>query len=66
MTWEEASLAGSAFAVLYTWVGYPLALWLLRGPSTKETLPAASSLTFSIVIAAHDEGAQITAKLDDC
>jgi cellulose synthase/poly-beta-1,6-N-acetylglucosamine synthase-like glycosyltransferase len=66
MNWAGALLTGSALAVLYTWVGYPLALWLLRGARTKETLPADGSLTFSIVIAAHNEGAQMTAKLDDC
>src|SRR5947208_2300123 len=67
MIWEKVLLATSLLAVLYTWMGYPLALWLLRALSRKESCaPAHRPLTFSVVIAVHNEAAQMAAKLDDC
>jgi len=67
MIWEKAILASSVAAVIYTWMGYPTALWLLRLVLTKEACIAPdAAATFSIIIAAHNEAEQIASKLDDC
>ena len=60
---------GVAFLLLtYTWVGYPILLWLLRSAFARrvdrarvQTLPS-----ISIVIAVRNEEEKIAAKLMDC
>jgi len=59
----------SVALILYTYAGYPLVLWLLtRGPRPPELPePAATALPFlSVLVAAHNEEAVITAKLENC
>ena len=67
MNRPEWLLAISAAAVFYTWVGYPLALWVfarfLRETSDNSR---AAPPSVSIIIAVHNEAAQIATKLDDC
>jgi biofilm PGA synthesis N-glycosyltransferase PgaC len=59
----------SVALILYTYAGYPLILWLLtrgrRPPELPE--PETTALPFlSVLIAAHNEEAVITAKLENC
>jgi cellulose synthase/poly-beta-1,6-N-acetylglucosamine synthase-like glycosyltransferase len=55
--------------VAYTWIGYPLCLWLLH-KFLRMGLPRgqkrSSISSISIIIAVHNEEAQIAAKLEDC
>lgn len=67
MNLQEWLLGIAAAAVFYTWVGYPFVLWMFACFSTKTAgnlHPETPSV--SIIIAAHNEAAQIATKLDDC
>jgi poly-beta-1,6-N-acetyl-D-glucosamine synthase len=64
---QQWLLAFSAAAVFYTWVGYPLTLWMLTRTSSRATRKTQRSLpSVSIIVAAYNEAAQIATKLDDC
>jgi cellulose synthase/poly-beta-1,6-N-acetylglucosamine synthase-like glycosyltransferase len=66
LSWDKLLMAASASALIHTWAGYPACLYLLsrwfqRSPERRNDL-----FTFSIVVAVHNEEAQIAAKLEDC
>ena len=52
--------------ILYTWAGYPLALYILRSAFYRRPLRDTAVPTMSIIIAVHNEEAQIAAKLENC
>ena len=55
-----------ALALLYTWGGYPLLLWMLRVPFKRPIKRGDDPCRMSIIIAVHNEEAQIAAKLENC
>lgn len=66
VNWEYGVLIVALLALAYTWAGYPLLLWLLGMAFARQSLRGESEPTVSIVVAAHNEEAQIAAKLEDC
>jgi cellulose synthase/poly-beta-1,6-N-acetylglucosamine synthase-like glycosyltransferase len=52
--------------LLYTWLGYPAILWMLRWMFGKAPRRERCEPAFSIIVAAYNEEAQMTAKLEDC
>jgi cellulose synthase/poly-beta-1,6-N-acetylglucosamine synthase-like glycosyltransferase len=56
----------SFLALGYTWAGYPALLGILRKRSTRRAVRGSGNLSFSIIVAVHNEEAQIAAKLEDC
>lgn len=63
---EEALLLLFAFAIVYTWCGYPLLLGMLRLLLKRSITRAHGFPSISIIIAVHNEEAQIAAKLENC
>ncbi len=63
---EEALLILFAFAIVYTWGGYPLLLGMLRVLLKRSIRRAHGLPSISIIIAVHNEEAQIAAKLENC
>ena len=65
-SWEPILLGVTFTALGYTWLGYPAMLWTLRRmfgiPPRKEPCQPG----FSIIVAAYNEEAHITAKMEDC
>src|SRR5215470_16989804 len=67
MNRPEWFLAISVASVFYTWMGYPFALWVLARFAKGTSKHSQAALPrVSIIIAAHNEAAQIATKLDDC
>lgn len=55
----------SFFFILYTYLGYPLYLWMLTKVARKNTAKAENFPTVSVVVAAHNEERNIAARLDN-
>jgi len=62
----QAILVGSFFAVLYTYLGYPLVLWLWSLLHRRAVSRGSITPRVSIVIAAWNEGARLAARIEDC
>jgi cellulose synthase/poly-beta-1,6-N-acetylglucosamine synthase-like glycosyltransferase len=54
------------FLVAYTWLGYPLCLWMLRKFFRLRFARGHNWPTISIIIAVYNEEGQISAKLENC
>jgi cellulose synthase/poly-beta-1,6-N-acetylglucosamine synthase-like glycosyltransferase len=50
----------------YTWLGYPAMLWTLRVIFRVRRVTDTCEPAFSIIVAAYNEEAHITAKMEDC
>jgi biofilm PGA synthesis N-glycosyltransferase PgaC len=56
----------SATTIAYTYVLYPIAVWVLAGLRRQHAAAAAATApSFSVVLAVHDEAARITSRLDE-
>ncbi len=55
----------SFFFILYTYLGYPLYLWVLTKVARKNIAKAENFPTVSVVVAAHNEERNIAARLDN-
>jgi biofilm PGA synthesis N-glycosyltransferase PgaC len=53
----------SAGAILYTFLGYPLAVWLLARLRKREVIKAAITPRVSVVIACHNEQHNVEARI---
>jgi len=65
-TCEKAIFLVSTLVVTYTWLCYPLLLCMLNRLARRRNTKRECRPTFSIIIAAHNEEAQIAAKLENC
>ncbi|HEY8053056.1 MAG TPA: glycosyltransferase [Steroidobacteraceae bacterium] len=64
----KAMVWASGATILYTYVLYPIAVWMLAGlraPRTAAAAAPASTPSFSVVLAVHNEAARITTRLDE-
>lgn len=64
--WERRIFWASLGIIFYTWLGYPLLLGMLTAFRPKRRAGGSGWPTFSIIVAAYNEEAQIAAKLEDC
>ena len=64
--WEEVSLITVLALAIYTWLGYPLALWMLRLLFRRRFGRKTNPLRVSVIIAVHNEEALVSDKLRDC
>lgn len=58
----------SGTTIVYTYVLYPIAVWMLSGLRAQRTATATAAAgvpSFSVVLAVHDEAARITTRLDE-
>ena len=62
MTWESRLLFLIVLTLAYTWVGYPALLWALRKALGRRTVAGDYLPTVSIVVAVHNEEAQIAGR----
>jgi len=54
----------AAGAILYAYAGYPLLLWIISRFKASHRATCAEEPTISVIIAAHNEGSGIRAKLE--
>src|SRR5947207_2957095 len=66
MIWTKTVFTASFLALVYVWAGYPLLLCLRCALVRTRPLRGRYFPTYSIIVAAHNEEAQIAAKLEDC
>src|SRR5437763_5063251 len=67
MITAKVILLVSSLALLYTWAGYPALLFAIRKLRKRQLPQSAGPLvSFSVIIAVHNEESQIAAKLKDC
>ena len=66
MNWPTIILATSLLLLVYTWLGYPATLWLLRSALAARTIRERCAPSFSIIVAAYNEAAHIASKLQNC
>jgi cellulose synthase/poly-beta-1,6-N-acetylglucosamine synthase-like glycosyltransferase len=59
-------IVGSMIVIAYTWIGYPLILWILRTQGSREVNRAEALPSSTIVIAAYNEERHIQGKLENC
>ena len=56
----------SILVLAYTWIGYPTILLLLRAIFGRSIIRGDGRPSFSVIVAVHNEEAQIAAKLENC
>jgi cellulose synthase/poly-beta-1,6-N-acetylglucosamine synthase-like glycosyltransferase len=64
--WETIVLAVVVTLLIYTWLGYPAILWILRCVLARPPLRQLGEPDFSIIVAAYNEEAGLASKLEDC
>jgi len=70
MIWPEQVLLFAVFLLAYTWIGYPVLLYvrllLMRLPQRSRLKTPHPTPSFSIIVAVHNEEARIDQKLENC
>jgi cellulose synthase/poly-beta-1,6-N-acetylglucosamine synthase-like glycosyltransferase len=59
-------LASVLLLLVYTWLGYPALLWLMRRAVRRRFVSGRNRVSVSIIVAVHNEESRIASKLEDC
>ena len=66
LTWDKSLLFLALLVVSYTWLGYPVLLWIIRRFFATPVTRGEEKPFVSVILAVHNEQEAIAEKLQDC